>query len=169
MPRFTASVQVEASAERAWTVLVDWPAHGRWVPLTTVRVLTPSGSGVGARFCGRTRMGPLGFDDPMEIVAWRPPRDGGPGHCRVVKQGRVVLGEAWFDVVPLGARRCRADWTEDVELAPAGLTRPLRRLVESAGRRAFAATLRRMAAEAESAGQAGDGGTGRTGAGRATA
>jgi hypothetical protein len=147
--RFTASLEVAASAERVWSALVDWPAHGRWVPLTTVRVLTPSGEGVGARFCGRTGVGPLAFDDPMEVVQWRPPRAGDAGFCRVVKQGRVVLGEAWFEVVPLAAGRCRADWTEVVEVVPVALTRPLRRLAEPLGRRAFVATLRRMRAQVE--------------------
>jgi len=147
--RFTATVDVAAPARQAWAALVDWPAHGRWVPFTRVRVLTDSGAGVGARFCGRTGIGPVAFDDPMEVTRWEPPHGAAAGHCRVVKQGRLVRGSAWFDVVPLGPQRCRVDWTEDVEVAPAVLTRPLRRLVEPAGRRAFAATLRRMAAEVE--------------------
>lgn len=153
MVRFTATVEVAAPAVRAWSALVDWPAHARWVPLTRVRLLTPSGEGVGARFSGRTGVGPLAFDDPMEVTAWEPPSGPDAGHCRVVKQGRVVLGAAWFDVVPLGDGRCRVDWTEDVEVRPVVLTRPLRRLAEPAGRRAFTATLRKMAAEVE----AGDG------------
>ena len=32
------------------------------------------------------------------VVEWREPASGVPGRCRVVKQGRVVLGEAWFEV-----------------------------------------------------------------------
>ena len=159
MARFTATVPVDAPAERAWAALVDWPAHARWVPLTAVRVLTDSAEGVGARFCGRTGIGPLGFDDPMEVTRWEPPHGTEPGHCHVVKQGRVVLGEAWFDVVPLGPGRCRVDWTEDVEVVPVRLTRPLRGLLEPAGRLAFRSTLRRMAAEVEGAdgGRPGDG------------
>ena len=154
MARFTATVLVDAPASRAWAALVDWPAHARWVPLTRVQVLTAAADGVGARFCGRSGVGPFGFDDPMEVVRWEPPQGTGAGHCRVVKQGRVVLGEAWFDVVPLAPDRCRVDWTEDVEVVPVVLTRPQRRLLEPMGRLAFRSTLRRMAAEVEAAGTA---------------
>jgi hypothetical protein len=149
--RFTAVVEVGAPADRTWNVLVDWPAHGRWVPLTTVSVLTPSGTGVGARFVGRTGLGPLGFDDPMEITEWTPPAAGRPGQCRVVKQGRVVLGEAWFEVSDLPGGRSRVAWTEDVEVLSAALGRPFRRVLELGGRLAFTRTLRHMAAEVERA------------------
>lgn len=149
MARFTAVVEVAAPAERTWAALVDWPAHGRWVPLTRVDVLTPSGAGVGARFVGRTGLGPLGFDDPMEVVRWEPPVEGRPGRCRVVKQGGVVRGEAWFEVHDLPGGRSRVAWTEDVVLVSALLTRAVRPLVELGGRIAFTRTLRAMAAEVE--------------------
>ena len=149
MTSFSATVEVGAPAARVWSALVDWPAHGRWVPLTRVRVLTPSGQGVGARFTGRTGIGPLAFDDPMEVVEWQPPAGDAAGHCRVEKRGRVVLGSAWFDVVTLPGGRSRVTWTEDVEVAPAVLTRPFGALLRAAGARAFASTLRRMRAEVE--------------------
>ena len=146
MARFTAVVDSPAPAERTWEALTDWPAHGRWVPLTRVSVLTPSPAGVGARFVGRTGLGPIGFDDPMEVVEWRPPADGVPGYCRVVKQGRVVLGEAWFEVAerPGGSR---VSWTEEIELAPVVLTRPFGRIVGAVGRVAFTRSLAVMAKE----------------------
>jgi hypothetical protein len=149
MARFTAQVEVAADATAVWSTLVDWPAHARWVPLTRMSVLTPSGAGVGARFVARTGAGPLAFDDVMEVVDWRPPSATEPGTCRVVKQGRVVLGSAWLEVVPLAAGRCRASWTEDVEIVPVRLTRPLGPVFAVAGRLAFTRTLRAMAAEVE--------------------
>jgi hypothetical protein len=145
--RFTAVVDSPASAERTWRTLTDWPSHGRWVPLTHVRLLTPSGSGVGARFVGHTGLGPLGFDDPMEVVEWREPGDGVPGRCRVVKQGRVVLGEAWFEVAPRPSGGSTVTWTEAVEVAPVRLTRPFGRLVGLVGKAAFTRSLRAMAQE----------------------
>ena len=146
MPRFTAVVVVPAPARRTWQALTDWPSHGRWIPLTQVRVLTPSPSGVGARFVGRTGVGPIGFDDPMEVVEWREPADGVPGHCRLVKQGRVVLGQAWFEVAerPGGSS---VSWTEDIEIAPVALTRPFGRLLSAVGRAAFTRSLRVMSRE----------------------
>jgi hypothetical protein len=151
MARFTATVPVAAPVERVWDLITDWPAHSRWIPLTTVRVLTASGSGVGARFVGRTQLGPIGFDDPMEITVWAPPEGDLPGRCAVVKQGRVVLGGASFEV--------RADpasggslvlWTEDVQIPPVWLTRPAGPLIAAAGRAGFVRSLRTMARELES-------------------
>jgi uncharacterized protein YndB with AHSA1/START domain len=145
--RFTAVVEVPASPERTWKAVTDWPSHGRWTPLTTVRVVTPSARGVGARFVGRTGVGPLGFDDPMQVVEWREPAGGAPGRCRVVKQGRVVLGEAWFEVAPRPPAGSTITWTEDVQIVPVRLTRPFGWLVAVVGRVAFTRSLRAMARE----------------------
>jgi uncharacterized protein YndB with AHSA1/START domain len=145
--RFTAVVDSPASAERTWRALTDWPSHGRWVPLTGVRVLTPSGRGVGARFVGHTGLGPLGFDDPMEVVEWREPSDGVVGRCRVVKQGQVVLGEVSFEVTPRASGGSTVTWTEDVQIVPVRWTRPLAPLVSAVGWVAFTRSLRAMARE----------------------
>lgn len=147
MARFTAVVPSPADVDRTWRRLTDWPAHSRWIPLTRVTVLTPSPAGVGARFVGRTGIGPLAFDDPMEVVEWREPAPGVPGRCRVVKQGHLVLGGAWFEVAESGAGTSTVTWSEEVELVPVRLTRPFGRLVGAAGRVAFTRSLRAMAAE----------------------
>jgi carbon monoxide dehydrogenase subunit G len=145
--RFTAVVRVPAPASATWQLLTDWQAHGRWVPLTDVRVLTPDGRGVGARFNGRTGLGPLGFDDPMEIVEWREPEAGRPGRVRLAKQGRVVLGDAEIEVEDSPGGGSVVRWTEDVQLVPVRLTRPFDGLVAALGRRAFERSLRAMARE----------------------
>ena len=147
MARFTAVVRTPASAARTWELLTDWPAHGRWVPLTDVRVLTAHGRGVGARFNGRTGLGPLGFDDPMEIVEWRDPVAGRAGLVRLDKQGRIVLGGAEIEVEDTPGGGSVVRWTEDVQVAPVWLSRPFDRLIAAAGRRAFERALRAMAGE----------------------
>jgi hypothetical protein len=147
MARFTAVVDVAAPVVRVWDALVDWPAHARWVPLTRIRVLTPSPAGVGARFVAKTGIGPLAFDDVMEITEWQPPGEDDAGLCRVVKQGRVVLGSAWLEVSALDGARTRVAWTEDIEIAPVRLTRPFAGLIRWAGRPAFTRALRAMAAD----------------------
>lgn len=149
MARVVASVEVAAPAPVVWNRVVDWPAHGRWVPLTRVRVLTSRPGGVGARFVGRTGLGPLGFDDPMEVVEWTVPSTDRPGVCDVVKQGRVVLGRARFEVAPTSSGTTTVRWTEDIELAPVRLTRPFGRLVALGGRLLFSRALRIMAREVE--------------------
>jgi hypothetical protein len=144
-----AAVDVAAPVGATWDLLVDWPAHGRWVPLTTVTVLTPAATGVGARFVGRTGIGPLAFDDPMEVTQWSPPGGGAAGHCTVVKLGRVVLGTARFDVTPRPAGGCRVTWAEDIEIAPVRLSRLLAPVVARLGRVGVGRVLRAMARELE--------------------
>jgi carbon monoxide dehydrogenase subunit G len=119
---FTRTCDVDAPPETVWAVLVDWPRHGAWVPLTTVRTLTPSAAGVGARFVARTALGPLGFDDLMEVVGWDPPDGDRPGSCEVVKLGRLLKGRVSFEVRPHPGGS-RVSWTEDVAVAPVWLTR----------------------------------------------
>jgi hypothetical protein len=148
--RFEAETDVAVPPQRAWRALVDWPAHGRWVPLTTVRVLTPRREGIGTRFVGRTAVGPIGFDDPMEVVEWCPPGPGVPGECRVVKQGRVLRGEAWFEVADGPAGGSRVTWVEDVGLPWPRVTRLLDPVLAAIGRAGLRRSLRAMAAEAAS-------------------
>jgi hypothetical protein len=157
VPRFVAAVHVEAPAERVWPLVVDWPSHGRWVPLTSIRVLTASPAGVGARFVARTGLGPIGFDDLMEVVEWRPPAAAVPGRCALQKHGRVVLGLAVFEVSARPGGGSRVELDEDIELAPARLTRPFGALVAMVGRLGASRVLRVMAAEAERAERAGRG------------
>jgi hypothetical protein len=151
VPLVVVTVDVGAPVTATWEALVDWPSHGRWVPLTDVTVLTDRPDGVGARFNGRTGVGPVGFDDPMEVVEWAPPVDGGPGVCRVVKRGRVVLGSARFEVAPAPGAGSRVTWTYDVDVAPVALTRPFGALLAPVLRRGLRSTLRTMAAEVERA------------------
>lgn len=175
MTRFVAVVDVAAPLQAVWDRLTDWPSHGRWVPLTTVRVTTPLSTGVGARFCGRTSLAPagldrLGFDDPMEVTGWLPPADGLPGRCEIRKLGRVVRGTAAFDVVAMpdvsGRPSTRVLWEGDLDLPPRPLTRLLAPLVSLAGRVAYGAALRAMARELEAewsaAGGAAGGSAGRS-------
>ncbi len=149
MIAFTAAVDVAAPGPAVWDRLTDWPAHSRWIPLTRVRTLTTSGEGVGARFVGRTGLGPMAFDDPMEVTSWQPPTGSRAGHCSVRKLGRVVRGSARFDVAPAPGG-CRVTWWEEVGL-PLPTPGPVGRLVAVLGRMAFTRTLQAMAREAERA------------------
>jgi uncharacterized protein YndB with AHSA1/START domain len=163
--RFEVSLDVPVPPEQVWARLTDWPSHSRWIPLTTVRVTTPRPTGVGAIFVGRTGVGPVGFDDPMEIVEWLPPVAGRSGHCRVVKLGRVVLGWAEFDVTSRGGAggHGSADsvgstvrWVEEIQIAPARLTRIADPLIGLVGRIGTTRALRLMAAELTEGVRAGD-------------
>lgn len=147
MTRFVVAVEVAAPAAAVWDRLVDWPAHSRWIPLTTVQTLTARPDGVGARFVGRSHLGRVGFDDPMEVTEWAPPGPGRPGRCALRKLGGIVTGTAAFDVAEITNERSLVVWEEDIDIAPARLTRLFGPLIAAAGRLAFSATVRSMGRE----------------------
>lgn len=100
-------------AGQAWLRLTDWPRHAAVVPLTRITVLTPPPTAVGTVFVARTGVGPLAFEDPMEVVVWRP-----PALCRLVKRGRLVTGWAEIEVHPHGEGGSRVVWREELAVRP---------------------------------------------------
>jgi hypothetical protein len=86
----------------AWNRLTDWHRHADVVPLTRVTVRTPPPTAEGTVFVARSGVGPLSFDDPMEVVVWQPPEGGRVGLCRLVKHGSLVTGWAEIEVQPYG-------------------------------------------------------------------
>lgn len=140
------SVEIDRPAAEVWDGVVDWQRHGDWVPLTTMVVSEPS-TGVGARFVGRTGIGGarrvIGFDDVLEVVRWEPPDGERPGRCDVRHVGRVVRGEAWFEVHALGPHRTRVDWGEVADVPT--LLRPLTPVIRAVTGVALSRVLRTMA------------------------
>lgn len=102
MAAFDVVRHTTLGAEAAWARLTDWTRHGGLIPLTDVRVSSEGTEGVGTVFVARTSIGPLGFDDAMEVTYWQPPTQQQPGICRIVKLGRVVTGWAVLTVTPAG-------------------------------------------------------------------
>ncbi|WP_282700451.1 SRPBCC family protein [Streptomyces sp. CC219B] len=100
----------------AWRRLTEWPRHGEVVPLTRVSVLTPGPNREGTVFVARSGLGPLGFDDRMEVTVWQPPTEGTPGLCRLEKRGRVVKGWAEIEVRPGPGGRARVVWREELRV-----------------------------------------------------
>jgi hypothetical protein len=117
---------VPLSQREAFSRLTNWMRHGEVVPLTSVR-LTDTG------FVARTSLGPVGFDDPMEIVAWDPPR-----FCRLEKRGRVIRGWAEISVWPT-ASGSKVMWREMAHAT--GVPRILSGVERAAGRTLFGRLL----------------------------
>lgn len=128
--------------DETWRRLTAWHRHGDAVPLTRVTVTTAPPTGPGTRLVARTGLGPLAFDDPMEVTVWEPPGDGAPGRCRLEKRGRVVRGWAEIEVRPGPGGRTRVRWHEElsVRLLPAALDRT----VERSGRYVFGRAVNRL-------------------------
>jgi hypothetical protein len=155
---FSVTREVRAPALELWDLIVDWPRHGAWVPLTSMKVDDLGGHGVGSTFVGRTAIGRLGFDDVMRVVAWRPPTGDTVGRVRIMHEGSVVGGVAEIEVRPVTSSRCTVTWWEDVVLLP-GLPSSLAKTVALlggpanvlAGRMIFGRVLRLASDQAEQA------------------
>ncbi|MFE5096984.1 SRPBCC family protein [Streptomyces sp. NPDC056638] len=125
-------------AAESWRRVTDWERHAEQVPLTTITVPTGLTTRIGTVFVARTGVGPLGFDDPMEVVRWTPPAAGRAGLCRLEKRGSLVLGRASIDVYPTDSGS-HVVWVE--ELAVRLLPRWADPLLAGAGRRVFGRVL----------------------------
>jgi hypothetical protein len=117
---------VALQPSEAWARLTRWERHGDFVPLTTI-VRTGDG------FLARTGVGPIGFDDPMEIVEWDEPT-----YCKLVKTGRRVTGWAELEVTSDGSGS-RVLWRE--EIAVRGMPRFADGIVRRSSEKLFARVL----------------------------
>lgn len=114
LSEFDVAIDIDAPPEAVWDYVTDWGRQGEWIPLTRVRK-------DGETIIARTGIGPLGFEDTMEVRGWDPPH-----MCETIHTGRVVRG--------IGIFECRADltdpgrtrfvWTERAEI-PGGPVAPL--------------------------------------------
>jgi hypothetical protein len=131
--------------DEAWRRLTTWSRHGDVVPVTRVSVLTPPPTRVGTVVVARSGIGPLAFDDRMEVTVWQPPQDGGPGLVRLVKRGRVVRGWAEIEVRGGPGGRSRVVWREElwVRFLPGALDPVLGAAARSVFGRAVNRLLRR--------------------------
>ncbi|QJW35896.1 SRPBCC family protein [Cellulosimicrobium protaetiae] len=134
MRRVTVARELDVDATVAFAWVADPRTHPRWIPLTVMATPAARGPEAGDRFTmvsgPSARRTGRGFTDRMVVeVLDRPSVAAGrTGFTRVHKLGPVLLGEAGFDVVPLGHGRCRVVWWEEAYLAgplPRAVTAPL--------------------------------------------
>jgi carbon monoxide dehydrogenase subunit G len=142
--RVVERVAVAAPPEDVWAAIVDWERQGGWMFLTAVTV-EPGGHRVGERFTARTALGPLGFDDPMEVTRWDPPH-----RADVAHHGNVVRGSGSFVVTPAPGGAWLT-WVEELDLPGGRLGRLGFRALEPLVRAALRGSLRRAAREIEAA------------------
>lgn len=112
------------------------------VPATRIVVRTPPPSGPGTVFVARTGVGPLAFDDPMEVTFWQAPQGDSPARCRLDKRGRLVTGWAEIEVHPEGGGGTRVAWREDI--AVRGLPRFTDPVLLRAARWMFGRAVRQL-------------------------
>lgn len=134
-PAFELELLVPGAPEEVWARLWALERHTEAVPLTVVR---GPALRAGSSFVARTAVGPVGFDDVMEVRAWDPPH-----RAVVAKVGRVLGGsiEARLVADPAGTRLL---WRQEV--AATGVPDVLARLVVPAVRAGYRKALRQITA-----------------------
>nr|WP_237528174.1 MULTISPECIES: SRPBCC family protein [unclassified Streptomyces] len=132
-------------AAEAWRRLTAWERHGDVVPLTRITVGTPPPTHVGTVFVARSALGPVGFDDVMEVVEWCPPDGASPGRCRLEKRGSFVTGWAEIEVYPAtSGPGSTVVWREDLRVR--GLPSLCDGVLSSVARRMFGRAADRLLA-----------------------
>ncbi len=113
--RFRVHHEFDVPARVLWDELVDWEAHGAWIPMTRVDLGPGDPTAVGAEFTAYTGVGPLALEDRMRVATCDWDDDTACGRCTVDKLGPVLRGSAGFDVETTTSGSS-IDWIEDVEV-----------------------------------------------------
>jgi hypothetical protein len=147
-----AATHVASEPQAVWDVLVDWPGQSRWIPLTTVEVVSDHDQGLGVRAVALSgcRLGriPLGLLDNFVVTGWTSPSDGVTAELEVLHLGPYFTGEGVFQLKPADggtAVRCT-----EVFRVPGG--KPIEVMIRAAlplMRRALEHSLRGLAAIAD--------------------
>jgi hypothetical protein len=102
--RLEVSAVTDASVATVWEVLIDWRGQSRWIPFTTVRVMTEREAGVGVRaealsgvWLGHIALGLL---DRFIVTGWSPPTADTPtadtAELEILHLGPYFTGEGAF-------------------------------------------------------------------------
>jgi len=95
----TATVIVNAPAERVFAAFMSWAKQGEWIPFTKVRVVEGDG-GEGSLVEAVTALGPAVLRDELRVV-----RVNAPYEVRVVHCGKVLRGPGAMRCTPMSGDR----------------------------------------------------------------
>ncbi|BCJ66190.1 SRPBCC family protein [Polymorphospora rubra] len=102
----TATVIVNASAERVYAAFTAWERQSEWIPFTTVRVVEGDG-GEGSLIEAVTAVGPAVLRDQMRVTRLDPPYE-----VQVVHLGRVLRGPGVLRCTQMEHDRTQVVWHE---------------------------------------------------------
>lgn len=138
---FTVSHKFPYSPEAVWAEMIDWEAHGQWIPATRVEIDDGDPRAVGGTFTGYTGFGVLTLVDRMRVSVFDWDDAESKGTCEVAKLGPVLDGRAGFTVVPDGTGS-RVEWFEEVTVKR--LPAPLVPIVNKLSAVGFAQGMKRL-------------------------
>ncbi|MEU7608432.1 SRPBCC family protein [Micromonospora sp. NPDC049204] len=102
----TATVIVDAPAERVFAALLAWERQSDWIPFTRVRVVEGDGR-EGSRIEAVTALGRAVLRDEMRVV-----RVDEPYEIGVVHYGQLLRGPGVLRCTQLGRNRTQVVWHE---------------------------------------------------------
>ncbi|XTZ14475.1 SRPBCC family protein [Micromonospora echinospora] len=102
----TATVIVDAPAERVFAAFTTWERQSDWIPFTRVRVVEGDG-GEGSLIEAVTAIGPAALRDEMRVVRVDAPYEVGVVHC-----GRLLRGPGVLRCTPMEGGRTQVVWHE---------------------------------------------------------
>jgi len=139
---FTVVQEFDVSAKTLWDEMLDWPAHGDWVPATRVEIESGNPGEIGETFTGYTGYGPLTLVDRMRVTAvdWNDVTN--QGSCEVEKLGPLLTGRAGF-VVSGDETQSKVEWFEEVTVPY--LPQFLAPLVNRVGGFGFSVAMKKLA------------------------
>jgi hypothetical protein len=147
-----AATQVASPPTIVWDVLVDWPGQSRWIPFTTVDVVSDHDQGLGVQAAALSgcRLGriPFGLLDNFVVTGWMAPSDGIAAELEVLHLGPYFTGEGVFSLKRADggtAVRC----TEVFRVPGGAAVEVMIRAALPIMRRALEHSLRRLAAVAD--------------------
>jgi uncharacterized membrane protein len=95
----TATVIVNAPADKVFAAFMDWEAQSEWIPLTKVTIVEGDG-GEGSLVLAVTALGPAALRDELRVV-----RVDAPYEVRVVHCGKVLRGPGSMRCTPMAGDR----------------------------------------------------------------
>ncbi len=95
----TATVIVNAPADRVFAAFLDWEGQSDWIPLTKVSIVEGDG-GEGSLVLAVTALGPAALRDELRVV-----RVDAPYEVRVVHCGKVLRGPGSMRCTPMAGDR----------------------------------------------------------------
>jgi uncharacterized membrane protein len=102
----TATVVVDAPAERVFAALLAWERQSDWIPFTTVKVVEGDGR-EGSLIEAVTTLGPAVLRDEMRVTRVDQPYEIGVVHC-----GRLLRGPGVLRCTQMERDRTQVVWHE---------------------------------------------------------
>lgn len=154
--RLQTGITTSAEIDRVWDVLVDWVGQARWIPLTTLQVLTPQQTGLGVRIAALSGFWlgrlPVGLLDNFVVTGWSPP-SAGQAELEILHLGPYFTGEGVFHLSTMdpsaGPDGTRVQCVELVTVPGGPLTNAVVGLTLPLMKRGFDQSLAQFAAVAE--------------------